>query len=283
MTDERRQGESERGLPGGDGDSPRSEPDEQLSRLERRLGYRFLDQSLLEQALIHRSFANERRLQRHNERLEFLGDAVLGLIAAEWLFHRYPERPEGDLARAKAALVSAGPLSRFAESIDLGSLLRLGIGESRSGGSRKVSLLGDALEAVWAAIYLDGGLDPARRAIERYLVWAHGLVEFERSDAKTRLQEWVQARGGELPRYAIVDETGPEHGRTFICEVTVFGEVAGRGIGSTKKEAHQHAAAAALPRLLAREESGTLHAKPAPPSPQVGGRSRPSAGRAESD
>lgn len=229
---------------------PESARSLELAAFEQRLGHRFADRAHLELALVHRSFANERRLPAHNERLEFVGDSVLGMVTADWLFRRYPERAEGELARAKAALVSEGPLSRFAESLELGGLLRLGVGEARSGGSRKTSLLGDALEAVWAAIWLDGGFEPARAAIERYLDWAIGLVEVARTDFKTRLQEWVQARGGELPIYAIVEESGPEHERTFVCEVSVRGEVVGRGYGASKKEAHQQAAAAALDRLV---------------------------------
>jgi ribonuclease-3 len=241
-----------------------------LARLEARLGYAFRERGLLEEALIHRSFANERRLAGHNERLEFLGDAVLGLLAADWLYRRLPDRREGELARAKSALVAAGPLSRYAESLELGEPLRLGVGEARSGGSLKASLLGDALEAVWAAIYLDGGIEPARAAIERYLAWAAGEVELER-DPKTRLQEWLQARTAELPRYAIVAESGPEHERTFVCEVAVRGEVAGRGEGRTKKEAQRRAAEAALARLLAAEAAAG-GAAPAPaPGPEAEG------------
>ncbi|HLF56154.1 MAG TPA: ribonuclease III [Thermoanaerobaculia bacterium] len=230
------------------------------TRLEQRLGYRFGDGGLLEQALIHRSFANERGLDAHNERLEFLGDAVLGLVAAERLFRRHPDRPEGDLARAKSALVAAGALSGYAGRLELGGLLRLGVGEARSGGGRKSSLLADGLEALFGAVYLDGGPERAREVVERYLEWAEGEVEWERSDAKTELQERVQAGGDPLPVYSIVAEEGPEHDKRFVCEVAVRGEPLGRGAGRTKKEAQRQAAARALER--ARSEDS----QPRPPA-----------------
>jgi ribonuclease-3 len=218
-------------------------------RLERRLGHRFTDGALLDQALVHRSYANEQALDCHNERLEFLGDAVLGLVTAEWLYRRHPDRPEGELARAKSALVAEDGLCGFAERLELGEVLRLGVGESRSGGGRKASLLADGLEAVFGAVFLDGGLEAARGAVERYLEWAEGQVEWKRRDAKTELQERVQALGWPLPTYAVVEEAGPEHDKQFTCEVAVRGVAVGRGAGRTKKEAQQRAAAAGLAQL----------------------------------
>ena len=219
------------------------------ARLGDPLGHRFADPALALLALTHRSYANERGLAAHNERLEFLGDAVLGLLAAEWLFRRYPERPEGELSRAKSTLVSAGALAGWAERIELGALLRLGVGESRSGGSRKASLLADACEAALGAVYLDGGVDAARRAVEPFLDWAESAHETARRDAKTELQERLQAAGRALPAYVIVEESGPDHDKWFACEVALDGEPLGRGTGRSKKEAHQRAAAAALARL----------------------------------
>jgi ribonuclease-3 len=222
---------------------------ELAARLGAALGHRFADRGLALAALTHRSFANERGLEGHNERLEFLGDAVLGLLAAEWLFRRYPERPEGELSRAKSTLVSAGALARWAERLALGEMLRLGVGESRSGGSRKSSLLADAFEAALGALFLDGGPDAARRAVEPFLAWAEAAHEPDRRDAKTELQERLQAAGRALPVYEVVEESGPDHDKWFVCQVTLDGETLGRGSGRTKKEAHQRAAAAALVQL----------------------------------
>jgi len=221
-------------------------------RLEAALGHRFVDPALALIALTHRSYANERGLAEHNERLEFLGDAVLGLLAAEWLYRRHPERPEGELSRAKSTLVSTGALAAYAERLDLGALLRLGVGESRSGGGSKASLLADALEAVFGAVFLDGGLAAVRGVVERFFVWAESAHELQRSDPKTELQELLQAEAMPLPEYSIVAERGPDHEKQFTCEVAVAGELLGEGSGRTKKEAHQSAAAAALERLAAR-------------------------------
>jgi ribonuclease-3 len=231
-------------------------PAEERARLEAALGHRFADADLLIEALTHRSFANDRKLEVHNERLEFLGDAVLGLIAAEWLFRRHRERPEGELSRAKAVLASSGPLAGYAAELDLGSVVRLGENEARTGGRGRASVLADALEALFGAVHLDGGAAASRAAVERYLAWAEPRVEWQQRDAKTRLQEWAQARGGELPSYAIVEASGPDHQRTFVCEVSVLGSVRGKGVASTKKEAHQRAAAAALAELEAPPDGG---------------------------
>jgi ribonuclease-3 len=224
-------------------------PEAERRRLERRLGHRFADRSLLERALVHRSYANDRGLDGHNERLEFLGDAVLGLLTAEWLYRRHPERPEGDLARAKSALVAEEGLRRWAERLELGGIVRLGSAEVRAGAGQKASVLADGLEALFGAVFLDGGLDAARGPVKRYLEWAEGQVEWRRRDAKTELQERAQALGWPLPVYSILAEEGPEHERRFACEVSLRGVAAGRGAGRTKKEAHQRAAAAALARL----------------------------------
>jgi ribonuclease-3 len=218
---------------------------------EARLEYRFRDPGLLAAALVHRSWANDQGVPEHNERLEFLGDAVLGLIAADWLYRRYPERPEGDLARLKAWLVSETSLARHAAALGLGERLRLAVGEERSGGREKRSLLADALEAVFAAVWLDGGHEAVRPVIERFLSVTEAAAEAGAADAKTRLQEIAQAAGWPLPVYTVVSESGPDHGKSFVYEVALRGEPAGRGEGHTKKDAQQRAAAAALERLAA--------------------------------
>ena len=223
--------------------------DDALAACEARVGHRFADRGLLELALTHRSYANEQGRPDHNERLEFLGDAVLGLVTAEWLYRRHPGRPEGELARAKAVLVSAGVLARYAEQLGIGGDLRLGVGESRSGGGGKESLLADGLETLFGAIYLDGGPEAAQRVVVSFLEWADAEAKPERIDAKTELQERIQASGLPLPVYSIVGEDGPEHDKRFTCEVAVDGAAAGRGVGRTKKEAQQLAAAAALSQL----------------------------------
>jgi ribonuclease-3 len=221
--------------------------------LEQRLDYRFSDPERLGVALVHRSWAHEQGSIDHNERLEFLGDAVLGLVAASWLYERHPEQPEGELARRKAWMVAAPTLAREARRLGLGERLRLGVGEERSGGREKASILADALEAVYGAIWLDGGPQAARRVIERYLEEADRAGEPTLGDPKTVLQEIVQGRGWPLPLYAIVDEAGPDHDKRFVCEVSVRGARAGRGEGRTKKEAQQRAAAAAIEGLAAAE------------------------------
>lgn len=225
------------------------------SEVEARLGHEFRDRALLEAALTHRSHANEAGLDQHYERLEFLGDAVLGLIAADWLFRAHPGEAEGELSRLKAAAVSAPALARQAEALGLGAWLRLGIGEERSGGRGKTSLLADSLEALFGALYLDGGLEAARRAIEDYLAADPALRADGRSvDAKTALQELVQGRGWPLPTYEVIAAIGPDHAKHFTVDVRLRGELTGRGEGRSKKEAQQQAAAAALERLRAESE-----------------------------
>lgn len=189
-----------------------------LSRLERKLGYRFKDQDLMVLALTHRSFAG-----RNNERLEFLGDAILNFVAGEALFERFPQAREGQLSRLRARLVKGETLAVLARGFELGEYLRLGSGELKSGGFRRESILADALEALIGAIYLDAGMDAAR---ERVLDWLTGeldgltLVDTNK-DPKTRLQEFLQSRACELPRYEVVDIQGEPHCRTFMVECQV--------------------------------------------------------------
>lgn len=221
-----------------------------LLPLEERLNYRFTRPELLKLALTHRSAANEHGVERHYERLEFLGDAVLGLVAASWLYDRNPTLPEGQLSKLKAQLVSRATLAPHAERLALGPELELGIGEERSGGRTKASLLANSLEAVFGAIYMDGGLDAARAAIVTMLETASTTgAPLLSVDAKTRLQEVSQANGGELPEYRMVGQKGPDHDKVYEVEVWVSGAFAGRGEGSSKKAAEQKAAADALERM----------------------------------
>lgn len=217
---------------------------------EKRLGHRFKRLDLLELALTHRSWANERGEPEHYERLEFLGDSVLGLITGGWLYERHPELPEGELSKRKAQLVSSTALARHATLLDLGTELKLGVGEERSGGRTKPSLLADSMEAVFGAVYLDAGLEAARDVILPMLEEAgEARTQLLGADAKTRLQELAQALGWELPDYRLVDAAGPDHSKVFTVECWVGGEASGRGEGPSKKVAEQRAAADALERL----------------------------------
>ena len=215
--------------------------------LEKRLGYRFREPSLLETALTHRSYAHEKDTGANYERLEFLGDSVLGLVAGEWLFHRHPDLPEGELSKRKAHLVSRPVLARHASSLGLGEEIRLGVGEERSGGRTKASLLADVWEAILGAVYLDGGLEPAARLVLPLL--EDGTERRGPYDAKTHLQEVLQGQGRNLPEYVLAEETGPDHAKRFTVECRIRGEVAGVGEGRSKKKAEQAAASAALERV----------------------------------
>lgn len=225
------------------------------SPFEKRLGHRFRRPELLERALTHRSHAHEHDLDGHYERLEFLGDAVLGLVAADELCRRHPDLPEGELSKRKSHLVSQPVLARRARELGLGDELRLGVGEERSGGRSKDSLLSDAFEAVLGAVYLDAGLEAATGLILPLL--EGGLEEHDDgrpADPKTRLQETVQARGWPLPQYRVVETHGPDHAKRFVVQCRLRGEVAGSGEGRSKKVAQQAAAAAALEALEIRAE-----------------------------
>ena len=218
--------------------------------LEERLGYRFKRLDLLNLALTHRSWANEQGIPEQYERLEFLGDSVLGLISAEWLYVRYPELPEGELSKLKAQLVSRAFLARHAEGMELGAALKIGVGEERSGGRTKASLLADSMEAVIGALYLDGGLEAARKVVEAMLTSSfEERTSKALTDSKTQLQEVSQALGWELPEYRLISATGPDHNKVFVVECWLAGGLAGTGEGPSKKVAEQRAAADALGRL----------------------------------
>lgn len=217
--------------------------------LEERLGHRFVRGEHVLDALTHRSFAAE---GENNEKLEFLGDAVLALAMSDLLMARFPEAREGELSKIRASLVNADVLARHARAHDLGRLLRLGKGEERSGGRDKVSILAAAYEAVLGAVYLDAGYEAARAVVERD--FAGDVAEHLRvglRDYKTRLQEVTQRLFRETPSYGVVEESGPDHEKRFVSEITIAGQTRGRGEGRTKKAAEQEAAMQALARLVA--------------------------------
>ena len=226
----------------------------ELEPLERLIGYRFKDRGLLEHALTHRSRVHEDASGGvfDNESMEFLGDSVLGFVIAAMLFREFPQHNEGQKSKLKASLVSAASLARLAERLGLGEFLILGRGEEKTGGRRKHAIIADCYEALIAAIYLDGGFDPVRAFIERQ--FAALIVEAKRSgveaaftaDYKSALQEWLQSRDRGLPVYRLAAETGPPHRRYFAVEVLVGGEPVARAEGTSKKEAAQAAAKAAL-------------------------------------
>jgi len=227
---------------------------DEFDEIETRIGYRFRDRGLLEHALTHKSRAAEDVSGGvfDNESLEFLGDAVLGLVVADALFRQYPTYDEGQKSKIKASIVSTQALARQAENIQLGEHLILGRGEEKTGGRFKQALLADAYEALIAAIYLDGGIDAAETFLRRELknaIDAGASRDFVGQDYKSALQERVQALGRPLPEYRIAGEAGPDHRKVFSVEVVVAGEVLGAATGRAKKEAEQEAARLALERL----------------------------------
>jgi ribonuclease-3 len=210
------------------------------------------DPALRTAALTHRSFAFEQELEVTNERLEFLGDAVLGLVVTDMAYHSYPDMPEGSLAKLRAAVVNASALAHVARSLRLGKYLLLGKGEEQSGGRDKSSILADALEAVFGAVYLDLGLDVARELIERLFrprMEAYVRGEGDR-DFKTILQELSAQEMHAMPEYRI-EERGPDHQKEFTATVYLSGDLFGRGVGRSKKEAEQNAAREAFERITA--------------------------------
>ena len=221
-----------------------------MKTLEERLGYSFQNRTLLENALTHSSYANEHRDagMPSNERLEFLGDSVLGMVVADHLYREHPNMPEGELTRTRAAMVCEDSLVEVARALDLGRYLRLGKGEDAGGGRERPSILADATEAVIAAIYLDGGIAQARRTI-RVLILGNEEELSASRDYKTALQELIQKESGSKLTYRLVAETGPDHAKCFTMEVDLNGTVVGAGEGRTKKAAEQAAAKAAIAAL----------------------------------
>ena len=228
-----------------------------LAPLETAIGYRFRDLGLLEHALTHRSKAHEDASGGvfDNESMEFLGDAVLGFVVADLLFREFPQHDEGHKSKIKASIVSTMSLGRLAEAIDLGRFVLLGRGEEKTGGRRKQAILADCFEALIAAVYLDGGIDPARAFIARQFgpliaeARASGSEAAFTEDWKSELQEVLQAQGRGLPDYVPAGEQGPAHHRVFAVEVKVRGELLARGEGRSKKAAEQDAARNALTTL----------------------------------
>lgn len=220
--------------------------------LETKLGHSFHDRTLLETAVTHSSFANENRASGIvcNERLEFLGDSVLGVTVADFLYRHFPDMPEGRMTRLRAELVCEQSLHRVALELHLGDYLRLGKGEEHNGGRERASILSDAVEAVIAAMYLDAGMETAAEFIHRCLLNDVRAIETPSfTDYKTALQELVQRRSGQVLAYELVDEAGPDHAKTFRMQVCLNGKPVGLGTGRTKKEAEQAAAADALEML----------------------------------
>ena len=223
-----------------------------MNNLQTGIGYHFKDESLLKNALTHSSYANEQRDSRYrdNERLEFLGDAVLGFVSAEYLFRRYGERQEGDLTRIRADLVCEANLAHAAEKIKLGNYLFLGRGEDAAGGRHRSSILSDAMESVFAAIYLDGGMDAARDVIERLILADAETVVSSAYDYKTKFQELVQRKKNQSIHYVLVGASGPDHDKHFEMEIVLNGKIVGNGSGSSKKKAEQEAAKNAILALF---------------------------------
>lgn len=231
-----------------------SQPDmrdvEPASSLTVRLGLPFSNLSLLTRALTHRSFVNEHpEATEDNERLEFLGDAVLDFVVGAWVYHRFPEMREGDLTKIRSALVRNDQLAEFARRLDLGRALRLGRGEASSGGHLRDGLLGSTFEAVIGALFLDSGLGAVEAFVHPLLEQVRESVLYEIHDPKSQFQEWAQSQKLGTPRYKTVNTFGPDHSRTFEVEVQIGETVYGRGSGSSKQAAQHAAAADALNKL----------------------------------
>jgi ribonuclease-3 len=230
----------------------------EYSLLEDRIAYAFSDRTLLVEALTHSSYINEKHIKhkRHNERLEFLGDSVLDLIVSDYLFHRYPNLPEGELTKVRASVVCEPTLAATAKKVDLGKFMTFGKGEDMTGGRQRPSILADAYEALIAAIYLDGGYMKAQFVVlnlmEKTLIDAVGGKVF--TDFKTVFQEKIQASSQKKILYQIVDAHGPDHKKTFRAILTLDGQTVGEGVGNSKKEAQQAAAKAALVQVFLADE-----------------------------
>lgn len=219
-----------------------------LSDLEKAIGYRFNNISLLQNALTHSSYANERFHSglKSNERLEFLGDSILGMVTAEYLYRNFPDRPEGDLSRMRADMVCEKSLAHIAEQLQLGQHLMLGNGEEQSGGRKRASILADAVESIIAACYLDGGIAPAKRFIDTFVLTDVPVQRMHNVDYKTTLQEKIQQKKNQTLTYVLIEERGPDHDKWFEVEVQLNGAMIGRGCGTSKKRAEQDAAKNAL-------------------------------------
>ena len=222
-----------------------------IKDLENAIGYRFRDISLLRNALSHSSYANERwhNSLMSNERLEFLGDSILGMVVAEYLYRNFPDRPEGELTRMRADMVCEASLAAIADRIGLGGHLLLGHGEEAGGGRSRASILADAVESVIAASFLDGGMEAARSFIDRFALTNVPVRQLSNRDYKTALQELVQQKKNQTLTYTLTGESGPDHDKSFRVEVRLNSAVIGEGEGTSKKRAEQDAARNALEKL----------------------------------
>jgi len=226
-------------------------PSESLCELEALLDYRFKDKSILLRAMTHRSYVNEHEGERllHNESMEFLGDSILGFLISSKIYREFPQLTEGELSKIKAYLASAANLVRLAERIRVGEFLLISKGEEKTGGRKKRAILADAFEAIVGAIYLDGGVDAASSFVDRQIgefLADLDVAELTYGDFKSALQEFLHDHGQSEPIYKVVHEIGPDHGKTFVVQVSVNGQVISEASGKTKKEAQQAAAHFAL-------------------------------------
>ena len=223
-----------------------------IKDLEAAIGYRFDNISLLQNALTHSSYANERwhNSLLSNERLEFLGDSVLGMLVAEYLFRTFPDRPEGELTRMRADMVCEKTLAGVANKIGLGGHLLLGHGEEQGGGRSRDSILADAVESVIAACFLDGGLEAALKFVQQYILVEVPVSRLHNADYKTALQELVQQKKNQVLSYTLAGESGPDHDKKFDVTVSLNGTIVGMGSGRSKKRAEQDAARAAIEKLF---------------------------------
>ena len=223
-----------------------------IKDLETAIGYRFRNITLLQNALAHSSYANERWHDslKSNERLEFLGDSILGMVVAEYLYEKYTNRPEGELSRMRADMVCETSLAKIAERIGLGKHLLLGNGEEQGGGRTRPSILADAVESVIAASFLDGGMEAAKAFVYRFVLCNVPETKLHNADYKTMLQEQVQKKKNQTLAYELIDQSGPDHDKQFVVAVSLNGDVVGKGIGSSKKRAEQDAARVAMETLF---------------------------------
>jgi len=223
-----------------------------IKDLETAIGYRFENISLLQNALAHSSYANERwhNSLLSNERLEFLGDSVLGMLVAEYLYRSFPNRPEGELTRMRADMVCEKTLAAVARQLCLGDHLLLGHGEEQGGGRSRDSILADGVESVIAACFLDGGIEAALGFVQRFILVTVPVTKLHNADYKTQLQELVQQKKNQVLSYCLVGQSGPDHDKKFDVEVSLNGKPVGTGSGSSKKRAEQEAAKSAIEMLF---------------------------------
>ncbi len=228
-----------------------------LNELEAAIGYRFRDIGLLQNALSHSSYANERwhNSLMSNERLEFLGDSVLGMLVAEYLYRTFPERLEGELTRMRADMVCETTLAQIANRLELGKYFLLGKGEEQGGGRKRNSILADAVESVIAACYLDGGMAAASSFVEKFVLVNVPTKQMHNADYKTALQELVQQKKNQVLSYSLIGESGPDHDKKFTVELWLNDTVVGTGVGSSKKRAEQAAAQAAMEKLFPENDN----------------------------